>query len=451
MISQNDDIAEWTVMIYMNGCNNLEDKALDDFMEMSKVGSNKDLNIIVQLSRCKKSSPNRYGDWEGTKRFKVTKNMEPTEGSSRKRVWANDMTKISSLKSFIRFSKKKEFKAKRYMLVIWDHGNFWKYSKNRDKSGIAKDSIINFYYKMYLNSIQTNDSLSGFLNQKKIVLLEEFEKDIVETDVEYPLILSKKNNKDRVMSLNDFFEYSPSKNIDIIGFDTCLTSNIETAYVSSNKADIMIASQDYVDGEGWNYTEILKAIQSHPKISPEQLSQEIMNSYKKTYADSLNRTISSIDLSELNTTINAINAICEKVIELSDNGERSLIYDCLVETRKKCLTYESKKVEGGVSIDLISFMNLFSKAIENDEIQQLNTVLNTSYNNLILNKFRSQNQRYIFESSPIIGSNGLSIYLPSHLEFSFDYTAKDFPFSKRSKWDNLFSNFQKMLIKLNNN
>ena len=159
----------------------------------------------------------------------------------------------------------------------------------------------------------------------------------------------------------------------------------------------------------------------------------------------------SIDLSELNTTINAINAICEKVIELSDNGERSLIYDCLVETRKKCLTYESKKVEGGVSIDLISFMNLFSKAIENDEIQQLNTVLNTSYNNLILNKFRSQNQRYIFESSPIIGSNGLSIYLPSHLEFSFDYTAKDFPFSKRSKWDNLFSNFQKMLIKLNNN
>ena len=42
-------------------------------------------------------------------------------------------------------------------------------------------------------------------------------------------------------------------NIDIFGFDTCLTSNIETAYLLSPYVDYMVASEETEPSTGWNY------------------------------------------------------------------------------------------------------------------------------------------------------------------------------------------------------
>jgi len=41
--------AKWTVMVYMAGDNNLDGAALRDIAEMARVGSTKDVNILVQL------------------------------------------------------------------------------------------------------------------------------------------------------------------------------------------------------------------------------------------------------------------------------------------------------------------------------------------------------------------------------------------------------------------
>ena len=43
--------AAWTVMVYLDGDNNLEADALTDFAEMSKVGSSDRIKIVVQLDR----------------------------------------------------------------------------------------------------------------------------------------------------------------------------------------------------------------------------------------------------------------------------------------------------------------------------------------------------------------------------------------------------------------
>ena len=43
--------ADWTFMVYMDGDNNLEAAALNDFREMAHVGSTADVNIVVQLDR----------------------------------------------------------------------------------------------------------------------------------------------------------------------------------------------------------------------------------------------------------------------------------------------------------------------------------------------------------------------------------------------------------------
>ena len=42
---------EWTVLIFMNGKNNHGEFALDNFSELSKIGSTADIDFVVQLGR----------------------------------------------------------------------------------------------------------------------------------------------------------------------------------------------------------------------------------------------------------------------------------------------------------------------------------------------------------------------------------------------------------------
>ncbi|PIP08843.1 MAG: hypothetical protein COX51_02100, partial [Syntrophobacteraceae bacterium CG23_combo_of_CG06-09_8_20_14_all_50_8] len=52
--------AKWTVMVYMAGDNNLDGAALRDIAEMAKVGSTKDVNVLVQLDRIEDKLTRRF-------------------------------------------------------------------------------------------------------------------------------------------------------------------------------------------------------------------------------------------------------------------------------------------------------------------------------------------------------------------------------------------------------
>src|SRR3954469_9872954 len=70
--------AEWTLLVYMNGKNNLEEYALSNFHDMGTIGSTPRVNIVVQLGR---PSKHRYartdGDWSGVLRFYIRKGTQP--------------------------------------------------------------------------------------------------------------------------------------------------------------------------------------------------------------------------------------------------------------------------------------------------------------------------------------------------------------------------------------
>src|SRR5690349_18135923 len=76
-------MAEWTVMIYLNGDNNLEHYAIDDFLEMAEVGSTDQVNVIVQFDRWKGDEYRRIKPgWTETLRFRVTRGMKPLVSTS---------------------------------------------------------------------------------------------------------------------------------------------------------------------------------------------------------------------------------------------------------------------------------------------------------------------------------------------------------------------------------
>src|SRR5262249_455391 len=123
--------AEWTIMVFMNGDNNLELYAIKDFLEMAAINYNPLVNVVVQLDRIP-GETDAYGDWENTLRFKLTQGMTPTEENALSPQESKlpkgkeiNMGDPAALSSFVEWAQKK-YPANRYMLVIWDHGDGWR-------------------------------------------------------------------------------------------------------------------------------------------------------------------------------------------------------------------------------------------------------------------------------------------------------------------------------------
>src|SRR5262245_44341333 len=75
--------AEWTILVFMNAKNNLEQDGINDFLEMAKIGSQSRVNVVVQFGRPrKKKYSQEYGGWSGVKRYLIKKGAEPTADSA---------------------------------------------------------------------------------------------------------------------------------------------------------------------------------------------------------------------------------------------------------------------------------------------------------------------------------------------------------------------------------
>ena len=109
-------IAQWTVLVYLDGDNNLEREAVEDFLEMASVGSNGDVQIVVQFDRAP-GYDRRYGDWHGTLRFHVTQGMTPEPANALADLGEANMGDGQTLHSFVQWGKA-TFPAQRTSLVL---------------------------------------------------------------------------------------------------------------------------------------------------------------------------------------------------------------------------------------------------------------------------------------------------------------------------------------------
>src|SRR5437867_4306380 len=91
--------AEWTILMYMDADNNLEDAGIVDFKEMASVGSTSLVNIVVQFDRAVGYN-NSYGDWTDAKRFLVAAGMDPTPTAAVQDLGEVDMADPATLVSF---------------------------------------------------------------------------------------------------------------------------------------------------------------------------------------------------------------------------------------------------------------------------------------------------------------------------------------------------------------
>lgn len=219
-------LTAWTVMVYLDGDNNVEQDAINDFAEMAAV-NNPNVNILVEMDRAPGGSTD-YGDWTDTKRFKVTQGMTPTAANQLSDLGEQNMGDPNTLSSFINWGRS-AYPADHYAVMLWDHGGGW-------RAGVCEDDTSN---------------------------------DILDT-VE-------------VHSALDSATSSGANKIDVVAMDACEMGQLEVAYTLKDYANYYVASADNMPVWGWEYDSILNTSALSTATTPNAWAQTLVNSYAAEY------------------------------------------------------------------------------------------------------------------------------------------------------------------------
>jgi hypothetical protein len=336
---------DWTFMVYIAGDNNLDPAALQDIAEMAKVGSSKDLNVVVQLDRARDQK---------TRRFYITKGG----GYSKDCVETFGETNTGDqavLEAFIRWAMEK-YPAKRYALVIWNHGGgWWDVVADRAKRNIAYDDSSD------------GDSL---------------------------------NNQELQAILSNVSQLQ-GKKIDLLGMDACLMAMVEVAYQLRDSVQITVGSEEEEPFEGWPYDQVLKVLKNKPRTSAPTLAREIVKAYVKSYVGTGNDvTQSAFNLQALWDVVSDIDALSEELIGCLNQKE---VLDAITLAKKA-----SPSFFGGYYIDLYRFAQVLKTKCSQSSIKTKADTLLKSLGTGSKKTILCQ-QHY---GSELKSTHGMSIYFP---------------------------------------
>jgi hypothetical protein len=221
---------KWVFMVYMDADCDVEEYAIQDFLEMAEVGSTQDVAIIVQMDRHPGYNTS-YGDWIDCKRFYVTKGLIPTPEHECGDLGEVNMGDPEVLIDFVEWGAC--YHAEHYALVLWDHGGAWK--------GVCQDYSQNY----------------DLINM---------------TELRYAMA-----------SIKDIL----GKNIDVLVFHACLMSSLEVVYQIRDTTDIMVGSAEGFPAWGFPYNIILANLTANPSMSPATLSSLMVHSCVESFHDEI--------------------------------------------------------------------------------------------------------------------------------------------------------------------
>jgi Clostripain family len=294
----------WTILVFAAADNNLRDFAPRNQKQMSIVGSNDSVNMLmhmdIRLSGSKKTS----------RRFFIAKNNPiQVEMSERTPMDSGDpATLISACKWAI-----EEYPADHYMLVLWNHG-----TGIIDPYGRRQfDTSHMFHFNADTNNFEL-DRTVGFID-----LIEALDdKGICWDDSTGNYLTNQKLEQ----ALNEIVTNQLNgQKFDIIAFDACLMSMLEVANITKNYATIQVSSQEVEPGPGWNYAEALSIFNTY-NPDKKDVAVNIVNAFAKAYKPSPGHP-GFVDFTQSALDLNVIEELEKNVNELADVLTRALDSD----------------------------------------------------------------------------------------------------------------------------
>jgi len=228
----------------MVGDNDLEENALEDLIEMSRVTPQDRFDIVVLIDRSADQATDPalgFDEWSTARLLRI----EGTEMVILGDPGEIDMGDPAVLTEFVAGGIA-DHPASHYALILWDHGSTL-FGVGTDEGGPIGTEISP---AELMPAIRAGLDMAGL---------------------------------DR---------------LDIIGFDACLMGSLETAAAVAPIARYMIASEDYEPVSGWDWTS-LEYLATEPNPTAEGLSAVIVQSYHESVAHDPDHTLSAVDLDKI--------------------------------------------------------------------------------------------------------------------------------------------------------
>lgn len=389
--------SEWTFMVYMDGDNNLEGAGVEDLneMEFAQKFSTDEVNVVVQFDRINGYDTSN-GDWTGTKRFLVEKDLDEQTISTEPvlDIGEANMGDPDTLVSFVDWSMK-NYPAKKYALVLWDHGGAY--------HGICWD-----------DSNTTSQGRADTINMTEL-----------------------KDALKRIKQLNGH------RNLDLLGFDACLMAQIGVMAQVMDYVDVTVASGFVEPGDGWPYKRILEKLHSMAWMSKEELatviSQEYIESYSDRYDDPDDAFQTSMAAFNMSMFRNYLDIVNEFAVSLSKIAGTN--YDEIWNARTAALSYDMAAVGPLTLTDycMTDIWDFCLKIIDTAEfkffkyelLRLAQEVINAQKEMTI-----ESNAYPLIEENPTAKvAHGLTIYFPNDLDTTYDENFNELLFAREYFWD----------------
>ncbi len=415
----------WTIMIYIAADNDLNYFAWKNLKQMELIGSNENINIIVQLNTPGNNTTKRYIVKKGKRvLFQEQNNVQEKFNSG----------SYHTLINFVSWAAQ-NFPADNHGLILWNHGtgaidpHFGRainpadlFYLNPTNNKFEIDRGISYVTLIY-NEIYRNITTDG---KRGICFDDTFKSYISNRDLETALseIVSKVFN---------------GKKLSLIGFDACLMSMIEVSSICKNHADFFIGSQELEYGAGWKYDEVLEPF-TRKALTPKEFAQHIVISYEKAYQKYINDyTLSAMDLQFHGQLEQNINNVANILIQAISNQLGRKVSDTLRKCKSTqyctCFDEPSYIDLGDFYINLSQHVHhiiLQNKSLEKTIQSQLSELLQQGL--LILKKLVIENK----VGPKLKKAQGISIYFPEHT--IIPSYAKS-PFALNNQWIKLLNKY----------
>jgi hypothetical protein len=292
------EVAEWTIIHYLAVDNNLEGQGFGDLREMSYAGSDANINIVVQYDRAE-GYDSSGGDWTTTRRFYV---------QNAPRVTLDSRQRAEQLAALLDDGTVPVQQIVDEILAL----------ETQDPQTYAR---VMAFYNVSTEAPFDQPALEdiGEANMGDAAVLEEFISWAIENYParRYAVIISShgggwhaigpdEGNNGDMLELPEIDAALASvraryniDRFDIVGFDACLMSTVEVAAAIAPHAHYMLASQEVVPGQGWDYAGALGALKANPTMDAFELGSAFVDAYMEYYAGPGNRTKVDIALIEL--------------------------------------------------------------------------------------------------------------------------------------------------------
>ena len=385
-------LPEWTVIVYSAADDEvLEETMWFDVNEMELVGSNPQLNIVVQIDRYG-GAFSGDGDWQDTRRYLITQDNDLSTIASPvvESLGEVDTGDPQTLVDFVTWAVQR-YPAKKYALVLSDHGGGW--------TGGFSDMTTSLY-----------------------------------SDLSIPEI---------VTSIEQIRQNTGVDKFDMIGFDACLMGQIEIFGSLYPYSNYMVASEEVIPGYGWSYAAWLEQVAQNPTMDGSGLSSSIISTYVvddillteelRASADEIAQeesttTLSAVESARIPDVIGAMNQFISAAALL----DQSLVAEARTYTRSYFSLFGEESAPS--FIDLGNFSEVLASLTDDTDAQQTAIQLQTAISSAVIAEKHGPSMS---------GSNGIAFHFPDSDLYYFTEYNSEFPsyaessykFLEQSSWD----------------